>query len=40
MVTLDVNSNSHSIRKLEKGETVKSFNCGDAELNEIICKIA
>ena len=27
-------------RQLEKGETVKSFNCGDAELNEIICKIA
>ena len=27
-------------RKLEEGETIKSFNCGDTELNDFILKNA
>jgi hypothetical protein len=28
--------NSYSVRPLNEGETLNSFNCGDAELNEFI----
>ena len=36
MVTLDPISDFHSLRKLNEGETIQSFNCGDTELNDFI----
>ncbi len=30
--------NNRRFRQLEEGEIVKSFNCGDAELNDFILK--
>lgn len=32
----DINNTSLVIARLEKGETVKSFDCGDADLNDFI----
>ena len=36
MVALNDISKSYSVRPLNEGETLYSFNCGDAELNEFI----
>ena len=36
MVTINANQEFHTLRKLEEGETLNSFNCGDAELDEFI----
>ena len=36
MVTINANQEFHTLRKLEEGETLNSFNCGDAELNDFI----
>ena len=36
MVTLAPISDFHSLRKLNEGETIQSFNCGDTELNDFI----
>ena len=36
MVTLTPISDFHSLRKLNEGETIQSFNCGDTELNDFI----
>lgn len=30
MVTINANQEFHTLRKLEEGETLNSFNCGDA----------
>ena len=39
MVTINANQEFHTLRKLKEGETLNSFNCGDAELDEfILCK--
>ena len=32
----DINSTSLVIVRLEKGETVKAFDCGDSDLNDFI----
>lgn len=40
MGTLNTNSKIHRVRKLKEGEVLKSFNCGDAELNDFILKDA
>lgn len=40
MVTFNANSDIHSLRKLNEGETIQSFNCGDTELNDFILKNA
>lgn len=36
MVALNDISKSYSVRPLNEGETLNSFNCGDEELNEFI----
>ena len=36
MVALNDISKSYSVRPLNEGETLNSFNCGDAELNDFI----
>ena len=34
MVTLNNLFESYSVRPLNEGETIQSFNCGDTELND------
>ena len=36
MVEQNLISKNHRIRKLQDGEVVQSFNCGDTELNDFI----
>jgi hypothetical protein len=36
MVTLNNLFESYSVRPLNEGETIQSFNCGDTELNDFI----
>ena len=36
MVTLNNLFESYSVRPLDEGETIQSFNCGDTELNDFI----
>lgn len=36
MVRQNTTSINHRVRKLQEGEVLKSFNCGDAELNDFI----
>ena len=40
MVRQNTTSINHRVRKLQEGEVLKSFNCGDAELNDFILKDA
>ena len=40
METLNTNKKIRRVRKLQEGEVLKSFNCGDAELNDFILKDA
>lgn len=40
MVRQNTTSINHRVRKLQEGEVLKSFNCGDAELNDFIIKDA
>jgi hypothetical protein len=36
MVTLAPISDFHSLRKLNEGETIQSFNCGDTKLIKLV----